>query len=114
MDILLKRLFKVNEDIVWGNLDETVVFSRFSLRIVRDSTEIYFEITNNGKASEKLVADNFFLSDDNLKKSPLNLDALLIPVKETVFFVLHPSVSLSEMGFLNFSFEEKRLMIALY
>lgn len=67
VDILLKRLFKVNEDIVWGNLDETVVFSRFSLRIVRDSTKIYFEITNNGKASEKLVADNFFLSDDILK-----------------------------------------------
>ncbi len=114
VDFLLKRLFKIEENIVWGNLNETVVFNNFLIFVTHNTSNIHVKITNIGKSSEKLMAHHFFLSDENLNQSPINMvDFVLIPARETDSFTLTPSVFLPELGFLNFQFDNSRLMIAL-
>jgi RloB-like protein len=114
VDVLLKRLFKIEENIVWGNLNETVTFAHFSVRIEKNTSNLSITITNKGKSSEKLTAEYFFLSDENLNQSLLSMeDFVLIPSQETVTFILTPTVILSKYGFLNFKFGSSRLIIVL-
>jgi RloB-like protein len=115
VDILLKRLFKIEEHIIWGNLNETASFSLFSLKVTGDAFKIHLTIKNNGKSSEKLTTHNFFLTDENLTQSPLNMEKfVLISSLETVSFTLILPVELSKMGFFNFQFDNYRLIMALY
>jgi hypothetical protein len=114
VDILLKRLFKIEENIVWGNLNETVTFSHFSIHITYNTPNIDVKITNNGKSSEKLTAYNFFLTDENLTQFPLDIENYaLISSGETVSFVLIPLEPLSKCCFFNFKFNGSRLVIGL-
>lgn len=64
--------------------------------------------------AKKLTAHNFFISDEKLEQSPLNLEGfVLILTMETVSFTLTPSVLLPKMGFFNFQFDNNRLVLAL-
>jgi hypothetical protein len=114
VDVLLKHLFKIEDNIVWANLNETISFNHFLINVSGDTSNVRLTITNNGKSSEKLTADHFFLSDDNLQQLPLSMENfVLIPSRETVSFTLTPSVYLAQMGFFNFKFEGSRLIISI-
>jgi hypothetical protein len=114
VDILLKRLLKIEENIIWGELNETVAFNPFSVTVQLEASNILIRLMNNGKSSEKLTTDNFFISDDKGNKSSLNMDNfILIPSRQSMSFILTLSVFLPKNSFLNFSFDNNRLIIAL-
>ncbi len=114
VDILLKRLFKIEENIVWGSLNTPVHFRHFTLSIGYVGENLLVEITNHSKSSEKLMPHHFFLSDENLNQSPLKMDDFVfVGSQETVAFILTPTVFLSEKGFFNVKFDDSRLIVAL-
>ena len=93
VDILLKRLFKIEQNIVWGNLNETISFGRFSVYVSINAQNIQLQIMNTGKSSEKLTANHFFITDENGYKSPLNLETFIfLGNLESEDFDLTPSV----------------------
>lgn len=114
VDVLLKQLFKIEETIVWGNLNDPISFKHFSICVTNERINLLVKIANNGKSSEKLTTHHFFLSDENLNQSPLNIENfVVIPTQETRSFILTPSVFITKKRFFNFIFDDSRLIVAL-